>query len=145
METHSLSLSCSWSLPLKASIQLELLLGWRARVWHKRIQNLYCCLSRPLFGERKCPHSSVHIEVGQPYPQHLFSHHLKHFNLDTVIFWLENKNYSSLQKQFHHSIFNETHRHFEIPYAIVCSLMPLFKSLLIVVCWHVCKCCPEDG
>ena len=91
-ESIASSWNCYWDEVLEYGIR-----GFKAFI--------ACCLSRPLFGKRKC---SVHIEVGQPYPQQLFSHHLKHFNLDTVIFWQENKNYSSLQKQFHHSIFNDT-------------------------------------
>jgi len=88
-ESIASSWNCYWDEALEHGIRST-----------KLIQNLYCYLSRPrpIFGERKCPLCSAHIIVGQSYPLRPFSHYLEQFNLDTVIPWLENKNFSELFK-----------------------------------------------
>ena len=119
LPVHTLHLM--WSPHLKASHPAGTAIGTKLLEYGirgtKLIQNLYCYLSRPrsIFGERKCPLRSAHIVVGQSYPLHLFPHYLEQFNLDTVILWLENKNFSELFKlaepisSLH---FNDTHRLF---------------------------------
>ena len=57
----------------------------------KLMQGLFSVLSRPTFGNKSCPHCKDTIPTS--YPEHLFAKHLVNYNVDTIVGWLENKNY----------------------------------------------------
>ena len=62
----------------------------------KFMQTLFSALLRPVFGDRICPHCGESISAEQSYPQHLVSHHLTGFDIDSIIDWIENKNFDHL-------------------------------------------------
>ena len=81
---------------------------WNAILWDealehgihgtKLMQHLFNALSKPVFGDRICPHCKDSIPVSQSYPQHLVLQHLTSFDLDIVKNWLENKDFKNLFK-----------------------------------------------
>ena len=58
------------------------------------MQTLFDALSRPVFGDRICPQCRESISAEQSYPQHLVSQHLTGFDTDSIINWIENKNFN---------------------------------------------------
>ena len=60
----------------------------------KLMQGLYGALARPTFGDGVCPQCKNTIRVS--YPEHLCTDHLTGYNLDTVVTWLENKDFKKL-------------------------------------------------
>ena len=58
------------------------------------MQGLFSALSRPTFGNKSCPLCKDTIPTS--YPEHLFTKHLVNYNVDTIVGWLENKNYKNL-------------------------------------------------
>ena len=57
------------------------------------MQGLFSALSRPTFGNKSCPLCKDTIPTS--YPEHLFTKHLVNYNVDTIVGWLENKNYKT--------------------------------------------------
>ena len=62
------------------------------------MQSLFSTLSRPLFGNRLCPHCNGEIGNDLSFHQHLFSTHLTTFNSQDIAHWLEEKNFPELFK-----------------------------------------------
>jgi len=62
------------------------------------MQSLFSTLSRPLFGNRLCPHCNGEIGNDLSFHQHLFSIHLTTFNSHDIAHWLEEKNFPELFK-----------------------------------------------
>ena len=62
------------------------------------MQNLFNSLSRPIFGDRSCPHCKEHINNDSTFLNHLFSTHLAAFDLNSVTHWLEENNFPELLK-----------------------------------------------
>jgi len=62
------------------------------------MQSLFSTLSRPLFGNRLCPHCNGEIRNDLSFHQHLFSIHLTTFNSQDIAHWLEEKNFPELFK-----------------------------------------------
>ena len=60
------------------------------------MQGLFAILSRPIFGDRACPKCKDIISMS--YPEHIFTKHLSKYSIDTVVLWLENKNFKELKK-----------------------------------------------
>ena len=81
----------------------EVASSWN-RVWDEALeygvrgtrlmQGLFSALSRPTFGNKSCPLCKDTIPMS--YPEHLFTKHLVNYNVDTIVGWLENKNYKNL-------------------------------------------------
>ena len=81
----------------------EVASSWN-RVWDEALeygvrgtrlmQGLFSALSRPTFGNKSCPHCKDTIPTS--YPEHLFAKHLVNYYVDTIVGWLENKNYKNL-------------------------------------------------
>ena len=77
------------------------------RIWDKALefgvcgtrlmQGLFAVLSRPVFGDRACPRCKDDI-ISTSYPEHIFTKHLFKYGIDTVVLWLENKNFKELKK-----------------------------------------------
>ena len=59
------------------------------------MQGLFAVLSRPVFGDRACPRCKGIISTS--YPEHI-TKHLSKYSIDTVVLWLENKNFKGLKK-----------------------------------------------
>ena len=57
------------------------------------MQGLFRVLAKPTFGDRACPHCNDTISS---YPEHLFAKHLTEYNVDTVVRWLDNKDFINL-------------------------------------------------
>ena len=58
------------------------------------MQGLFGALAKPTFGDRACPHGNTIIPAS--YSDHLFTEHLTGYKLDTVLMWLENKDFDNL-------------------------------------------------
>ena len=79
--------------------------GWNS-IWDEALeygvrgtrlmQGLFGALAKPTFGDRACPHCNTIIPAS--YSEHLFAEHLTSYKLDTVVMWLENKDFDNLFK-----------------------------------------------
>ena len=100
-------ISTLWDLKTHSSLAVvsatdEVASSWN-RLWDEAFEygvrstrpmkGLFSTLSRPTFGNKSYPHCKDTIPTS--YPEHLRVKHLINYNVDTIVGWLENKNYKN--------------------------------------------------
>ena len=55
------------------------------------MQTLFNSLSRPVFGNKSCPHCEDTITTS--YQEHLFSSHLNKYNTNEIVMWPDNRDH----------------------------------------------------
>ena len=58
------------------------------------MQTLFNSLSRPVFGNKSCPHCEDTIATS--YQEHLFSSHLNKYNTNDIVMWLDNRDHKHI-------------------------------------------------
>ena len=61
-------------------------------VYTRLMQGLFGVLVKPIFGNKASPHCNDTIPAS--YAEHLFAKHRTDYNVDTIVRWLDNKNFN---------------------------------------------------